>query len=324
MIECLLEEGIGEQRAILIEHGIILGAWIDWPGPLAPGQVEEAVLVSRAAGAARGTARFASGEEALVDRLPRSASEGAAIRLEITRAAMPEAGRTKLAQARPSDAPLRPRQGLGETLRALGHSPKTVRRFPACDWDELWAEASDGVIAFTGGSLHFAPTPAMTVVDVDGDRAPRDLALAAVPALAAAIQRFDLGGSIGIDFPTLEAKADRKAVDAALAAALDHWPHERTAMNGFGFVQIVARLRNPSILHRLRFDPSGAAARRLLRQGEQVDAPGTVLLTCNAAVRAAIGDEWLDELRRRSGRAVQVAIDPALATAATFAQAVSS
>ncbi|PKB25730.1 hypothetical protein B0I00_0936 [Novosphingobium kunmingense] len=324
MIECLVEEGIAEHRAVLIENGHVRNARIDWPGSLAEGQVEDAVLVSRAAGSTRGTARFANDEEALVDRLPREASEGAAIRLEVTRAAQPEAGRSKLAQARPTSAAVKPRPSLVQSLRALGYSPRVVRRFPACDWDEAWAEAADSRVAFPGGSLHFAPTPAMTVVDVDGDRPPRDLALTAVPAIVAAIKRFDLAGSIGIDFPTLAAKADRKAVDEALGALLADWPHERTAMNGFGFVQIVARLRHPSLLHLLQLRRVEASARRLLRQGEMVEGAGTVLLTCNTAVAAALAPEWLDELARRSGRPVRVAVDPALATTAAFAQAVAA
>ena len=41
-------------------------------------------------------------------------------------------------------------------------------------------------------------------------------------------------------------------------------------MNGFGFVQLVARLERPSLLHRAAFQRAGLAARALLRRAEQL------------------------------------------------------
>lgn len=322
MAEWLVEEGIGEHRAILLDGGEIAAARIDWPGGLRQGQVEDAVLVSRTSGSSRGTARFASGEEALVDRLPREASEGAALRLEVLRAALPERQRRKLAQARPTRSGPRPAPSLAQSLRAEGNAVRIVRAFPDCGWDELWDEAWSGSRAFPGGTLHFAPTSAMTVIDIDGTLPPRDLARAAVGPLALALRRFDVAGNIGIDFPTLEAREDRRAIDTALSEALADWPHEHTAMNGFGFVQIAARLVRPSLLQLLQFDSLGASARRLLRLAERVDAPGVLLLTCHPSVRRALRSDWLDSLARRTGRTVRLAEDPALAPEAGFAQAV--
>ncbi len=79
---------------------------------------------------------------------------------------------------------------------------------------------------------------------------------------------------IGIDFPTVTAKADRKLIDDKLGETLKGWPHERTAMNGFGFVQLVARLDGPSLLHRLTYSRTSAAARFLLRKAEQLEGTG--------------------------------------------------
>lgn len=321
MAEWLIEEGIGEQRAIRLEGETIVEARVYWPGELTAGTVADAVLVSRSKGSARGTARFASGEEALVDRLPASASEGAIIRLEVTRPALAETGRSKLARARPTArATVSP--GLSGLLTREGHSVRAVRRFLTGDWDELLAEAFAGEVPFPGGALQFSPTPAMLLVDVDGTLDPRAAALAAVPALADALRRFDIGGSIGIDFPTLAAKADRKAVDDAIAAALADWPHERTAMNGFGFVQLVTRMERPSLLHRAQFRRAGVAARLLLRRAETLEGAGALLLSGHPALETELTPAFRAELARRTAREVRWEARPALALEAPQAQLV--
>jgi hypothetical protein len=314
----LVEHGIGEERALRCVDGRALAARLRWPGALEPGLVADAVLIERPAGSTRGRARFADGEEALVDRLPKDASEGATVRLEVTRAAVRERGRGKPAQARPTTSDIRPPPTLAESLP----NAALVRRFPDEGWEEVWGEAWDGAVAFPGGSLLFAPTPGMTVIDVDGPLAPRALALAAVRPLAEAITRFGLGGSIGIDFPTLAAREDRKAVDAALDGALAGWDHERTAMNGFGFVQLVARQSGPSLLHRLAFERPAAAARMLLRQAEPLQGAGAVLLSAHPSVIAAIMPQWLADLERRTGKTVRMEADSSLAIGPGHAQIV--
>lgn len=317
-----VEEGIGEHRAIRLDGDRIVAARVDWPGELAAGQVEDAILVSRAAGSRRGTARFASGEEALVDNLPASATEGARVRLEVTRPALGEHGRRKLARAKPADAAARPAPTLADRLAAEGHEVRIVREFPASDGSELAAEAFAGEVAFPGGSLQFSSTPAMLLVDVDGTLDPCALALAAVQPLAEALHRFDIGGSVGIDFPTLAAKAHRRAVDDALAEALVDWPHERTAMNGFGFVQLVARLERLSLLHRATFQRAGMAARTLLRRAELLQGPGAILLSGHPALERQLKPEWLEELARHTGRVVRWQASPSLALEAPQAQLV--
>ena len=317
----IVEEGIGEHRAVLMQHGEAVAALIDWPGRLAAGLISDAILVSRTAGSGSGTAQFPGGELALVSGLPRSASEGSTLRLEVTRAALSERGRGKLARARPSEKDVQSaptlRQQLGMILSGLVAVPDNV-------WEDIFTEAWLGEVAFSGGSLVVCPTPAMTLIDVDGTLPAAQLAKAAAKAATATIRLLGLNGNLAIDFPTLADKADRQAVDRALADGLAGWPHERTAMNGFGLVQLVSRQHGPSLVARLHFDRAGAAARLLLRRAERVRDPGVLLLTLHPAVRAVIEPAWEAELARRTGRVLRWQIDAALALDGAFAQAVSA
>jgi hypothetical protein len=318
-----IERGIGEDRALLIADGEPVAARLDVHGGLRAGQVLDAVLVARAAGARRGTVRTPEGEEALVDQLPPAASEGAPLRVRITRPALSETGRDKRAQCRPTTAAPRPAPTLAETLAETGTPARIVRALPAGLWEDTFARAWSARADFAQGSLALFPTPAMTLVDIDGTLPPRALALAAVPELARTIALLDLAGNIGVDFPTLPEKPDRRAVDAALTNALAHWRHERTAMNGFGFVQLVARLERPSLLATVARDRPAAAARLLLRQAEAIAAPGPLLLTAHPRVLAAIEPAAEAELARRTGRPIRRSVDATLALDAGFAQAVA-
>ena len=102
---------------------------------------------------------------------------------------------------------------------------------------------------------------------------------------------------------------------------LADWPHERTAMNGFGFVQLVAQLDGPSLLHRFASSRTGMCARMALRIGERAEGHGAVLeLRVHPALKAKLKPEWLDELARRTGKQVRIETDPGLALEAPSAQ----
>lgn len=312
----LIEQGIGETRALLVEGERVLAAKLIWPGEITAGERVTGKLTAKLKGTRRGVALLANGTEALVDHLPPSITEGQTLDLIITRAPIAERGRLKRAQARVAggDAP---------AADAAVLQGQVVRRFPAGLWDEVWHAASSGSLDFPGGEVLVSVTPAMTVIDIDGIGTPREVALAAVPAIARALAWFDLGGNIGIDFPTLADKADRRAVDEALGAALADWPHERTAMNGFGFIQLVARLEGPSLLHRFATTRLGMAARMALRRAEIAAESGTrrvLQLTVHPALKAKLKDAWLEELARRTGRTVEITADPGLAIEGAHAQ----
>ena len=326
------EAGIGEERAILVAGGRIIAARVVWDEPWRAGAVADARLLSRIPGTRRAAVRMPDGQEALAEGLDPALTEGAAVRVRITRGAIAEKGRAKLPQVRPANPGEAP-CSAPTLLEELAAGPLAVRSLAAHDrsfadagWDDLVGEALTGEIAFPGGSLIVSPTPAMTLIDIDGPPPLPALALAAAPAIAAALLRLDVGGAVGIDFPSLPEKSQRHAVDSALAEALAAagWQGERTAMNGFGFVQLVSRLERPSLVHRFARHPAAAAARRLLRAAERVGEPGALLLTAHPAVHRAMRSEWEAELARRTGRLLRWHEDSGLALHAAFAQAVAA
>ncbi len=303
----LYEAGIGEARAALVDNDEIIEAAIelDDSAALKVGLVAPARLVELLPGR-RGRVTL-DGGEALINHLPPGITQGASLTVEIVREALPEAGRAKLAKAVPTDLPPCPAPTLYERLMATrlpvrsprAHEPDALE---AAGWSELLDEAVSGEIVFPLGALRLSPTPAMTLFDVDGAPPLDTLAVAAAQAVARAICRHGIGGSIGIDFPTIAGKAQRNAVAAAIDESLPQ-PFERTAMNGFGFLQIVRPRPRASLPEILRADPVGAATRAALRTLERTPPTASRRHTLPAAVhtRLMTRPDWIAELARRTG-----------------------
>lgn len=304
MAEWLYEAGIGEARAALVEGGAILKARIELEGGLRAGTVARARL------RAEDRVELAEGGEALLDRPPPGVAEGGALTVRIVREAIPEPGRARPPRAVPTDAEPAPGPGLLARVTATGipvrechaHQPD---RLEEAGWSEVLEEAATGDIAFPGGALRMSVTPAMTLFDVDGSGPLEPLAVAAARAVAAAIVRHGIGGSIGVDFPTLAGKAARASVAEAIDAALPQ-PFERTAVNGFGFLQIIRRRTRASLPELLRADPAGAEARAALRRLERLSPPlpPTHIVSARAHRRIAERPDWTEALARRLGGAV--------------------
>ncbi|MBN8808081.1 MAG: ribonuclease E/G [Sphingomonas sp.] len=276
MAEWLYEAGVGEARAALVADGAIVKARIERPGGVRVGAVLKGRLVERSAGLSRVATAVG---EVLVDRLAPGVSEGGGLRVEIIREGIAETGRFKLAKGVATDAAPRDGDDLLARITASGlpvrhlaaHQPDALE---AAGWSEAIEEARTGHIAFPGGALAMTPTPAMTLFDVDGTGPLDKLATAAATAIGRAIMRHGIGGSIGIDFPTLGSKEGRQAAAAALDAALaDSGPFERTAVNGFGFLQVVRRRARASLPDLVRADPVATEALALLRSIERTPPP---------------------------------------------------
>lgn len=301
MAEWLYEDGIGEARAALVADEQIIAARIELPGTLRLGTIAPARLIERQ------FARLDRGEEVTLDRPPPGVTLGGALMVEITREAIPEPGRPKRPRARVCDAVPTNGPTLHERCLASGHPVRVLRAheadaLEAAGWSDVLDEAITGEIAFAGGALRMSPTPAMTLFDVDGDDDPARLAELAAISVARAVERHDIGGSIGVDFPTVTGKAARQAVAAAIDAHLAP-PFERTAANGFGFLQIVRPRPRASLPECLRIDPAATAARAALRVAERVPAGMPGMQRLSPAVLARITPEWRAELLRRTGRA---------------------
>jgi ribonuclease G len=134
--------------------------------------------------------------------------------------------------------------------------------------------------------------------------------MAGAKAAARAILRHGIGGSIGVDLPTVQGKDQRVAIGAAVDAILPN-PFERTAVNGFGFLQIIRPRRHASLFE-LAADRAAFEARALLRQAARETGP--ICLAAHPAVIAVIeghGD-WMAALARQVGGTVGLRSDPKL------------
>lgn len=296
MPEWLIERGIGETRAALVEGGEIVEARVRRDGVIPAGTILEAKLVA----VAPRVAVEAGGETFLLPRGVSGVSEGRTLLVEVTREALGGAEPWKRGLARiTSDEP------RAAPVLADG------REGSIAEWDDLLEDARNGIIPFDGGELRIEPTAAMTMIDVDGWLEPAQLAHVAAWSASRAIRRLDLGGSIGIDFPTPGSKEARRDVDRVLDDYLPK-PSEHTAINGFGFVQVVRPRARASLIELAR-DRASFETRALLRR-VAAECPGSKRIVAHPAVVALLEQHraWLDALGRQVGGGVSLRADPAL------------
>lgn len=318
MPEWLIEQGIGETRAALVDNGVIVEARIEIDGTVPAGTIVEARLVNIGVGGRNGIARDSTATDYLIAHVPRGICEGETLNIEVTRPLIPgpEPWKRPLAKATRDDR--RRPCSLAERLRAGGCDVRQLTLPAPADalgdagWGEVLDEARTGRIDFPGGTLGLFPTPAMTLIDVDGILPLAELAVAGARASAQAIRRLDIGGSIGIDLPTVAGKANRQAASDAVDSALPQ-PFERTAVNGFGFLQII-RPRSRASLVELAQDRAAFEARALLRRMALEDS-GARRLVAHPALIAVLEQNplWLDRLGRQIGGAVTLRADASLA-----------
>ena len=295
----LIERGIAESRAVRIAGGEIVAARILVDGIVPAGTVLEA----RLARAGKPAIAVAEGQEYVLRAGAAEITEGQAIRIEVVRETIPGTEPWKRPLARLSnEAPRQPDFHASEVAFPSPRDP-----LEEAGWADILEEARSGIVAFAGGALRVSSTPAMTLIDVDGTLPIPELAMAGAKAAARAILRHGIGGSIGVDFPTVQGKDQRTAIGVAVDAILPN-PFERTAVNGFGFLQIV-RPRSHASLFELAADRAAFEARALLRAAARET--GGFRLAVHPAVHALLESRpaWLAALSRQVGGPVALRAD---------------
>lgn len=302
MPDWLIEHGIGERRAVRVADGEIVAARIFLEGIVPAGTILEA----RLARSGRPAIATADGQDYVLRDGAPGATEGQPIAIEVVRETIPGAEPWKRPLAKVSAELPHALEFEAEELAF----PAPHDRLEEAGWSDLIEEARSGIVAFAGGALRVSPTPAMTLIDVDGTLPPFDLAMAGAKAAARAILRHGIGGSIGVDLPTVQGKEQRVAIGAAVDAILPN-PFERTAVNGFGFLQIVRPRRHASLFE-LASDRAAFEARALLRQAGRET--GAIRLAAHPAIIAVLEarPDWLAALARQIGGAVGLRSDPRL------------
>jgi hypothetical protein len=325
LAEWFYESGIGEDRAILTGLGQIIEARIERHGGVKAGLVTQAQFVKQLVVDKRGIVCFDGDEEALLTPVPTGITEGAFLNVEIVREAVSEQSRYKLPMAKAYDGPVRAAPTLLEQIEASGYPVRQCHAhepdaFENHGWGEVLDQARSGVVPFVEGSLQIAVTPAMTLIDIDGDTPSKPLCVAAAVAAAHAIRRMGLQGNIGIDFPALADKAVRQAVAEAFDAAFEI-SCERTGINGFGFMQIVTRRVRSSLPELLQARRMTGHALELLRRAERANGTGDLALIAHPAIIAKISShpDWIADLSRRIGRPVVLQAEPKLGISGGYA-----
>ena len=308
MPEWLVERGIGETRYALIENDEVMEARIELDGATRPGSI----IAARLKQAMKPTVAIAGDTEFLLPRGAPGVTEGATLTIEITREAIPGGEPWKRPLARVADESVRDAPTIKARLAGRDE-------LGAAGWDDLTEQARSGMVQFIGGELRISPTPAMTLIDVDGYLAPDELAVRGAAKAAKAIRRLDIGGSIGIDLPTVGSKAARQAAAAAIDQHVPQ-PFERTAVNGFGFVQIV-RPRQRASLVEFAQDRAPFEARTLLRRAA-FEAAGAKRIVAHPAVIAILQShaDWLDALARQLGGTISLRPEASLPMSGGYAE----
>lgn len=310
------EHAPGQTRVAVFEGGALVELYIrrDEDTGLWPGTAREGRLVT--ARESRPLLRLSDGQQAeLTGHLPTPLPpDGALLSAVISRAPLPEPGRMKLARAILAADPL---PASPDPL--AGAHP--VSRLPEAA-DEALSQLAQGTWPFATGMLHLERTRAGLVIDVDGasGQDAQTVNLAAARAVARVLRLAQVGGVCLIDFLATDNKAQRQAIAQAFdeVAAADPRAAERTAVNGYGLLQVVRARPVPSVLDRLwgcnagAWPDAQAQALDLLRGVVQASGAGERCISAPAAAARWLASQpqLLEQAAQRVGAPVRLLPEP--------------
>ena len=330
----------GEIRLMLHEDGKLvelrLLRLLD-TAPLLPG-VTMQVRLGAKIGVRRALVHY-DGGEGEISPIP-DCTEGSWLTAELIRAPFPEPGRWKRAVFRQAEA-----REFGLADYIVSHCPDLaaivcagpleaaqIRSIlgAACPeiqidkaaiddaQSDIWCERGvTGEFVIEGGLLSIERTRAMTMIDIDGFGAGHAVNLAAARAIPWLLRLYGIGGQVGIDFLASANKAERAEIDAELGkACMTLGQHERTAVSGFGFAQLVLPRPGPSVMEMLcgtgwKAPSPETQALLLLRDAARSQGVGGRELVASPDIIGQI-ERWptlLDELRSSLGCAITLRCD---------------
>lgn len=242
------DDAPGERRAALVDNGRIVEIHIQ----------RDALWALGECGIGRIDRKSPSGAYVLADdgrelllRSKMGAPEGARIMFEVAREAIAEPGRNK-----PPEIILR--EGVCEPL--MGKDALWEARVASLGPSAINASIAEGFdVAIAGQSqrgdvtISFQRTKAGLVFDIDGIGDAFAINMVAATEIARLLRLYQVGAMVLIDFVSMDSKAQRTQIAEAFDAAsvADPRPFERTAINGYGMMQVVRARPRPSVLDQL-------------------------------------------------------------------------
>jgi ribonuclease G len=318
LTEIWRDDAPGERRAGLVENGKIVEIHLQRDlhfvlGECGVGRIDR----KTPSGAYVATDR---GEEVLL-RGKSGKNEGARVVFEITREAIAESGRIKPPEGKLLDElpnATAVREALWDKrLSALGADTNTANSISAAFDCAIGGQSVVGDVI-----VSFQRTKAGLVFDIDGIGDPLALNIVAATEIARLLRLYQVGGMAMIDFVSVELKEHRKAIaDAFDSASASDRPFERSALNGYGLMQVVRARPRPSVLDhlfgtRIASLSDETQALSLLREAARSSGFGTRRVTARPQVAALLtAPEWhplIAQCERLTGASLQIVADDSL------------